>query len=37
VDDLSSCLGDPTVETKLQISSNHMDMYRFSGLQDPEY
>ena len=37
VDDLSSCLGDPTVETKLQISSNHIDMCRFSGLQDPEY
>jgi hypothetical protein len=37
VDDLSSCLGDPMIETKLYISSNHMDMCRFSGLQDPEY
>jgi len=37
VDDLSSCLGDPMVETKLQVSSNHMDMCRFSRLQDPEY
>jgi len=37
VDDQSSCLDDPTVETKQHISSNHMDMCRFSGLQDPEY
>ena len=37
VDDLSSCLDDPIVETKLHISNNHMDMCRFYGLQDPEY
>ncbi|KXX75895.1 Inversin [Madurella mycetomatis] len=37
VDDQSSCLNDPMVETKQHISSNHMDMCRFSGLQDPEY
>jgi hypothetical protein len=37
VDDTSSCLNDPTVETKQHISSNHMDMCRFSGLEDPEY
>jgi hypothetical protein len=37
VDDTSSCLNDPTVETKQHISSNHMNMCRFSGLEDPEY
>ncbi|KAH6847423.1 hypothetical protein B0I37DRAFT_397614, partial [Chaetomium sp. MPI-CAGE-AT-0009] len=37
VDDQSSCLDDPIIETKRHISSNHMDMCRFSGLQDPEY
>ena len=37
VDEESSCLDDPTIETKQYISSNHMDMCRFSGLQDPEY
>ena len=37
VDDQSSCLGDPTIETKQHISRNHMDMCRFSGLRDPEY
>ncbi|KAL8296408.1 hypothetical protein RB597_005812 [Gaeumannomyces tritici] len=37
VDDRSSCLDDPTIETKRHISENHMDMYRFYGLQDPEY
>ena len=37
VDDTSSCLNDPTVETKQHISSNHIDMCRFSGLEDPEY
>ncbi|KAL8366751.1 hypothetical protein RB595_010556 [Gaeumannomyces hyphopodioides] len=37
VDDRSSCLDDPTIETKRHISENHMDMCRFYGLQDPEY
>jgi hypothetical protein len=37
VDDTSSCLNNPTVETKQHILSNHMDMCRFSGLEDPEY
>jgi len=37
VDDQSSCLNDLVIETKQRISSNHMDMCRFSGLQDPEY
>ncbi|KAL8335873.1 hypothetical protein RB598_009864 [Gaeumannomyces tritici] len=36
VEDHSSCLSVPT-ETKQHIGSNHMDMCRFSGLQDPEY
>ncbi|KAK1759655.1 hypothetical protein QBC47DRAFT_410400 [Echria macrotheca] len=37
VDDQSSCLNDPVVETKQHISSNHMDMCRFHGIQDPGY
>ncbi|KAK0716314.1 hypothetical protein B0H67DRAFT_454121, partial [Lasiosphaeris hirsuta] len=37
VNDNSSCLNNPTLETKQHISSNHMDMCRFSGLQDQEY
>ncbi len=37
VDDQSSCLDDPIVEIRQHISSNHMDMCRFSGLEDPEY
>ncbi|SPN96623.1 uncharacterized protein DNG_00144 [Cephalotrichum gorgonifer] len=37
VEDTSSCLGDPTLETKQHISSNHMDMCRFSGLEDAQY
>ncbi|KAK4443582.1 Inversin [Podospora aff. communis PSN243] len=37
VDDQSSCLDDPIIETKQRISSNHMDMCRFSVPQDPEY
>lgn len=37
VDDHSSCLNNAMVETKQHISSNHMDICRFSGLQDPEY
>ncbi len=37
VEDQSSCLNIPALETPRFISSNHMDMCRFSGLQDPEY
>ena len=37
VEDWSSCLNNPVLETRQFISSNHMDMCRFSGLQDPEY
>ncbi|KAH6687869.1 hypothetical protein F5X68DRAFT_7031 [Plectosphaerella plurivora] len=37
VDDASSCLQDPIVETKEHIASNHMDMCRFYGLDDPSY
>ncbi|KAH6854879.1 hypothetical protein B0I37DRAFT_395223 [Chaetomium sp. MPI-CAGE-AT-0009] len=37
VEDWSSCLNNPVLETKQFISSNHMDMCRFSGLKDPEY
>ncbi|KAH6620967.1 hypothetical protein B0J18DRAFT_212304 [Chaetomium sp. MPI-SDFR-AT-0129] len=37
VKDQSSCLNIPTLETRQFISSNHMDMCRFPGLQDPEY
>jgi ankyrin repeat protein len=37
VDELSSCLNDPIIETKQRISSNHMDMCRFFGPQDQEY
>ncbi|KAK0617057.1 hypothetical protein B0T14DRAFT_459736, partial [Immersiella caudata] len=37
VDEASSCLNDPIIETKQRISSNHMNMCRFSGPQDPEY
>lgn len=37
VDDHSSCLDDIRIETKRHISSNHMDMCRFSGLEDTQY
>ena len=37
VDDYSSCLDNPILETKQHISRNHVDMCRFSGFQDPEY
>lgn len=37
VEDRSSCLNIPALETRLFISGNHMDMCRFPGLQDPEY
>ncbi|KAH7375683.1 hypothetical protein B0T11DRAFT_345696 [Plectosphaerella cucumerina] len=37
VDDTSSCLGDPIIEAKEHIASNHMDMCRFHGLGDPGY
>ncbi|KAK3377620.1 hypothetical protein B0H63DRAFT_221280 [Podospora didyma] len=37
VDDRSSCLDDPIIETKRHISINHMDVCRFFGPRDPEY
>ncbi|KAI3318545.1 hypothetical protein HD806DRAFT_526288 [Xylariaceae sp. AK1471] len=37
VEDTSSCLDNPMIETKQHISANHMDMCRFSGVGDPEY
>ncbi|KAI4236697.1 MAG: hypothetical protein LQ349_002383 [Xanthoria aureola] len=37
VEDVSSCLGDPSLEITQHIASDHMDMCRFSGVQDPEY
>lgn len=37
VDTHSSYLDDPTVETRQPISSDHMGMCRFQGLQDAEY
>jgi ankyrin repeat protein len=37
VDDSSSCLGDPIIEAREHIASNHMDMCRFHGLNDPGY
>ena len=36
-DQASSCLGDPTLGTKVYASGNHDEMCRFSGLLDPEY
>ncbi|KAL9632012.1 MAG: hypothetical protein Q9204_003977 [Flavoplaca sp. TL-2023a] len=37
VEDVSSCLGDPSLEMTQHIASDHMDMCRFSGVQDHEY
>lgn len=37
VEDSSSCLDDPRIERKQHISKNHMDMCRFSGMEDPGY
>ncbi|KAK3343734.1 WD40-repeat-containing domain protein [Lasiosphaeria hispida] len=37
VEDESSCIGDPELETKRHIGKNHRDMVRFSGDSDPEY
>ncbi|KAL8981159.1 MAG: hypothetical protein Q9205_003973 [Flavoplaca limonia] len=37
VEDVSSCLGDPSLETTQHIASDHRNMCRFSGLQDHEY
>ncbi|ROW07965.1 hypothetical protein VMCG_03419 [Cytospora schulzeri] len=37
VDDESSRLDEPTIETHRHISNNHMDMVRFTGLEDNEY
>ncbi|KAK5304595.1 hypothetical protein LTR99_003658 [Exophiala xenobiotica] len=37
VEDSASCLNDATIETVQHIASNHMEMCRFSGINDPEY
>jgi len=37
VDDVSSCLGDASLETVRDIESDHRDMCRFSSLDDPRY
>jgi ankyrin repeat protein len=37
VNDQSSCLGVPTLESKQHISRDHVEMCRFAGLEDPEY
>jgi ankyrin repeat protein len=37
VEDTSSYLNFPTIETTQHIEQNHMDMCRFTGLEDPEY
>ncbi|GAB1319392.1 hypothetical protein MFIFM68171_09602 [Madurella fahalii] len=37
VEDESSCIGDPELETKRHIGKDHKDMVRFSGDHDPEY
>ncbi|KAK5445358.1 hypothetical protein LTS15_010139 [Exophiala xenobiotica] len=37
VEDSASCLNDATIETVQHIAMDHMDMCRFSGLDDPEY
>ena len=37
VEDESSCIGDPELETRRHIGKNHRNMVRFSGNRDPEY
>jgi len=37
VDDASSYIGLPSIEITEHIGKNHMEMCRFSGLDDPEY
>ena len=37
VEDISSCLGDSTLEITQHIANNHMEMCRFNGLRDSEY
>ncbi|KAL8876643.1 MAG: hypothetical protein Q9198_005197, partial [Flavoplaca austrocitrina] len=37
VEDVSSCLGDPSLEMTQHIASDHMEMCRFSGIQNHEY
>lgn len=37
VEDESSCIGDPELETKRHIGKDHRNMVRFSGDSDPEY
>lgn len=37
MEDVSSCLGDSSLEMTQHIASNHMDMCRFDDLDDREY
>ncbi|KAL8649235.1 MAG: hypothetical protein Q9210_004519 [Variospora velana] len=37
VEDVSSCLGDPSLELTQHLANDHMDMCRFSGVEDHEY
>ncbi|KIW63271.1 hypothetical protein PV04_10132 [Phialophora macrospora] len=37
VEDVSSCLGDASLELTQHIADNHMDMCRFSSFHNPEY
>ncbi|KAH6981105.1 hypothetical protein BKA56DRAFT_550966 [Ilyonectria sp. MPI-CAGE-AT-0026] len=37
VEDSSSCLNIPSIETTEHISRNHMTMARFTGIHDPEF
>ena len=37
VEDVSSCLGDSSLEMTSHIARNHMDMCRFSAFEDSEY
>ncbi|KAH8766531.1 hypothetical protein BGZ57DRAFT_492627 [Hyaloscypha finlandica] len=37
VEDTASCLNDPTIEITQHIARNHMEMCRFSELDDVEY
>ena len=37
VEDVSSCIGDSSLEMTQYIANNHMDMCRFGGTQDVEY
>ena len=37
VEDVSSCIGDSSLEITQYIANNHMDMCRFGGVHDVEY